>query len=60
MKTQHETRRSDDRKALPFFARFLEGENSLRVKTDLKGGGPTKPSIDINHTMKYPSDGDEI
>jgi len=43
----------------PFFARFLEGQ-SLRVKTDLKAGGPTKPAFDLNHTLKYPSDGDEV
>ena len=43
----------------PFFARFLEGQ-SFRVKTDLKAGGGTKPSLDIEHTQKYPSDGDEV
>lgn len=57
---KHDSRRSEDRKSIPFFARFLESQESLRVKSDLKGGGPTKPSLDINHTLKYPSDGDEI
>ena len=36
----------------PFFVRFLEQQEVLVVKTDVKVGGP-------NHTMKYPSDGDE-
>ena len=35
----------------PFFVRFLEQQEVLVVKTDVKAGG--------NHTMKYPSDGDE-
>jgi len=34
----------------PFFVRFLEQQ--LVVKTDVKAGSP-------NHTLKYPSDGDE-
>lgn len=57
---KNDSRRSNDRKSVPFFARFLEGQDALRVKSDLKGGGPTKPALDLNHTMKYPSDGDEI
>lgn len=56
----NETRRSDAPKAAdPFFARFLEGQKSLRVKTGLKGGRPTKPALDMDQTMKFPSDGDE-
>jgi len=44
----------------PFFARFLESQESLQVRTDVKagapgcgkgGGGPV--------TLKYPSDDDE-
>ena len=35
----------------PFFVRFLEQQQVLTVQTEVKAGG--------NHTMKYPSDGDE-
>ena len=47
--------------ALPFFARFLEGQDFPQVKTDIKagpppfGGGGGPPIV----TMKYPSDDDE-
>jgi hypothetical protein len=34
----------------PFFARYLEGQKSLKVKTNLKAGPAT---------LKYPSDRDE-
>ena len=37
-------------KPTPFFVRFLEQQ--LAVQTDVKAGKP-------NHTLKYPSDGDE-
>jgi len=47
-----------DTKRSPFFARFLEGQPFPQVKTELKAGA-TKPAFDLNHTMKYPSDGDE-
>jgi hypothetical protein len=40
---------------VPFFARFLEGQDFPRVKTNIKGGTPTSPIV----THKYPSDGDE-
>jgi len=49
----------------PFFARFLEGQNFPEVKTDIKAGAfsaTTKFPSDldeIEHTLKYPSDGDE-
>jgi hypothetical protein len=52
--------------SVPFFARYLEQQESLQVKTDLKAGiffvTLKYPSdIDeIQHTMKYPSDGDEV
>lgn len=36
----------------PFFVRFLE-QQELTVSTDVKAGKP-------NHTLKYPSDGDEV
>ena len=38
---------------VPFFVRFLEQQEALVVKTDVKAGKP-------NQTMKYPSDGDEV
>jgi len=37
----------------PFFVRFLEQQEALVVKTDVKGGRPPT-------TQKYPSDGDEV
>ena len=57
-------------KKKPFFANFLENQISETEK--VKGGkssnsmtypwkdGVTKPSMDRDHTMKYPSDGDEV
>lgn len=36
----------------PFFARFLENQELVQVKTDVKAGGP-------KNTRKYPSDDDE-
>lgn len=51
---------------LPFFARFLEGQDVPQVKTDVKAGGwppfVTKkyPSdVDEDVTLKWPSDGDD-
>ena len=45
---------------VPFFVRFLEAQENLEVKTDIKagkppGGGGGPPA----HTLKYPSDDDE-
>jgi|SoiMethySBSTD1v2_1073268.scaffolds.fasta_scaffold2525732_2 hypothetical protein len=52
-----------DSKKKPFFARFLEGQEFPRVKSDLKAGkkpgGPTDPVLDTATTQKYPSDDDE-
>jgi hypothetical protein len=49
---------------VPFFARFLESQEYPEVETDVKAGKPpgggTSPTLDLNHTMKYPSDGDEV
>lgn len=52
--------------SVPFFARFLEGQELPQVQTDVKAGGkglkPTQkyPSdIDEAVTLKYPSDGDD-
>lgn len=42
-----------ERKEVPFFARFLEGQFP-RVKSDLRAG--KKPPF---YTLKYPSDDDE-
>ncbi|MBI3843952.1 MAG: microviridin/marinostatin family tricyclic proteinase inhibitor [Planctomycetes bacterium] len=42
----------------PFFARFLEGQEFPKVKTNVKGGVTTRIS-DTAHTLKYPSDDDE-
>ena len=46
---------------LPFFARFLEGQETLKMKTNIKAGRTTKyPSDgDDDVTMKAPSDDDE-
>ncbi|KUJ52615.1 microviridin/marinostatin family tricyclic proteinase inhibitor [Chryseobacterium sp. JAH] len=53
----------------PFFASFLESQ--IKDSKEVKGGstsfgattplkdGVTKPSLDSQQTMKYPSDGDE-
>ena len=43
----------------PFFARFLEGQEYPKVKSNVKAGA-TKPILDLAHTLKYPSDSDEI
>lgn len=53
-------------KEMPFFARFLEGQEFPQVKTDIKAGAlkaTTKFPSDldeIEHTLKHPSDGDEV
>ena len=45
---------------IPFFARFLEEQEFPEVETGVKVGALTlKVNDDINHTLKYPSDGDE-
>ena len=48
---------------VPFFARYLEGQEFPKVKTNVKAGESTKkfPSDrdDFEQTQKYPSDGDE-
>lgn len=43
----------EQKETTPFFARYLEGQQSLKVKTNVKAGGPPQ-------TMKAPSDRDEI
>lgn len=48
---------------VPFFARFLEGQDFPQVKTNVKAGSraTTKHPSDLDEdvTQKYPSDGDE-
>jgi hypothetical protein len=49
---------------VPFFVRFLEAQETLQVRTDVKAGGPGGghggggggPPL---HTLKYPSDDEE-
>ena len=54
-------KKTDGKKAVrPYFSRFLESQEGLRVKSKLKGGKrPTDPVLDMDQTMKFPSDGDE-
>ena len=40
----------------PFFAQFLEKQ----VQDEHTQATVTKPILDIQHTQKYPSDGDEV
>ena len=44
---------------VPFFARFLEGQDALAVRTDVKGGKPPSSNPPVFTTQKYPSDDDE-
>ena len=39
----------------PFFAQFLE-----KAHEDQAQAVVTKPVLDLHHTQKYPSDGDEV
>lgn len=45
--------RDDKKKTSPFFARFLEGQEFPKVKSNVKAGKGKPP-----HTLKYPSDDD--
>ncbi len=50
---------------VPFFVRYLEGQDFPEVKTNLKAGlkATTKYPSDLDelaHTQKYPSDSDEV
>ena len=48
---------------MPFFARYLEGQEFPHVKTQVKAGQTVKFPSDldeIDHTLKYPSDNDEV
>jgi hypothetical protein len=47
-----------EKSRVPFFARFLEAQETLQVRTDVKAGG-RDPRIGQDVTMKYPSDDDE-
>ena len=50
---------------VPFFTRFLEGQDYPQVETDVKAGprpwatSKTPTDLDDVVTMKYPSDGDD-
>ena len=48
-------------KQVPFFARYLEGQEFPRVKTDIRAGKTLKYPSDIDEvvTLKYPSDDDD-
>ena len=53
----------DTENEVPFFARFLEGQDFPEVKTNIKAGGGTitlKSQDDLDQTQKAPSDRDEI
>lgn len=47
----------------PFFAQFLEAQQRTQetAAQPFVDNGPfiTKPLLDMEHTLKYPSDGDE-
>ena len=46
---------------LPFFARYLEGQEFPEVRTGVKAGAITTTLQDkLEQTMKAPSDNDEI
>ena len=48
----------------PFFARYLETQEYPEVKTEVRAGAHTlkypSDSDEIYYTQKYPSDGDEV
>ncbi|HYP27546.1 MAG TPA: microviridin/marinostatin family tricyclic proteinase inhibitor [Blastocatellia bacterium] len=47
----------------PFFAKYLEGQECLDVKTNIKAGPTTQKfpsdSEDVSTTLKYPSDAED-
>lgn len=45
---------------VPFFARFLEGQDFPEIKTSIKAGVSQKYPSDTDETDKYPSDGDDF
>ncbi|MGA9770643.1 MAG: microviridin/marinostatin family tricyclic proteinase inhibitor [Blastocatellia bacterium] len=51
----------DTNNEVPFFARYLEGQEFPDVKTNVKAGITKKYPSDVDEdvTMKYPSDDDE-
>jgi Serine endopeptidase inhibitors len=48
-------------KKTPLFAKFLEDQKIPNANQVSGGSGPkpTKPTLDIAYTQKYPSDGDD-
>jgi hypothetical protein len=55
MKQNKQNNRKNGKSKTPFYAQLL----SRQEMQHSSGGGPTKPSLDLLQTMKYPSDGDE-
>jgi len=61
MKTRETTDTS-----VPFFARYLETQEFPEVKSDVKAGALfhtlkyPSDSDEVAHTLKYPSDSDEV
>ncbi len=49
------TQKDEVRKEIPFFARYLEGQDYPRIRTDVKVGC----GFPGYHTCKWPSDGDD-
>lgn len=49
-----------EKKEMPFFARFLEGQDFPQVKTDIKAGPIPPPFGGGDVTLKWPSDDDEF
>jgi hypothetical protein len=59
-------KRNESKLDLPFFARYLDGQEYPSVRTDVKAGpnphATTKypsDSDELAETVKYPSDGDD-
>lgn len=53
----------EDKIEMPFFAKYLEGQEFPSVKTNVKAGATVKFPSDLDefeHTLKYPSDNDEV
>jgi hypothetical protein len=51
MKNEKDEKRND--KVIPFFARYLEKQKALKIKSNIKAGATSKV------TLKFPSDTDE-
>ena len=53
--------KQNEKLAQPFFAKFLESQKAMQNSTENHEGiaGVTIPFLEGDHTMKYPSDGDD-